>query len=71
MLSLTVLFVFVCFSDLVSIEITSLGKERAGLYAPRAFVCLFSRVNFCHFYFSSLCQWLAAACDCGIPRLMY
>ena len=41
MLSLALLFVLELFSVLISIVITSLGEERAGLYASRATVCLF------------------------------
>ena len=46
-LSLTVRFILVFFSS-ISIAITSLGKERAGLCAFRAFV-YFARVDLCLF----------------------
>ena len=45
--------------------ITSLGEERAGLYASRALVCLFCTRQFLSFFSVSWCQGLAAACDCG------
>ena len=59
------------FSVLFSILITSLGEERerkrAGLCAFRAFDCLFYTRKFLFIFSSSLCQGLAAACDCGTP----
>ena len=48
-----------------SIEITSLGEERAGLCAT--FICLFCTHWFLSFLSSSWCQGLAAACDCDTP----
>ena len=54
-------------SVLFSIVITSLGKERADLFAFRAFVCLFCTCQFLFFFSSSWCQGLAAVCDCGAP----
>ena len=45
--------------------ITSLGEEEAGLCASRAFVCFyFACISLCPF-FSSCCQGLTAASDCG------
>ena len=41
-----------------------LGEEGAGLCASRAFV-YFARVKFFSFFYSSWCQGLAAASDCG------
>ena len=38
MLNVVFLYVFVLFAVLFSIVITSLGEERAGLYASHAFV---------------------------------
>ena len=35
------LLLFVCFFNPLSIVITSLGEERAGLYTSRAIVCLY------------------------------
>ena len=54
---------FVLFFVFFSIAITSLAKERAGLYDFRAFVC-FSRVGLCLSY-SSWCQGLAVTCICS------
>ena len=65
MLSLALFFVIV-FSVLFSIVITSFCEERAGLCASRAFVCLFCTRRFLSFFSSSLCQGLAAVCDCGL-----
>ena len=48
MLSLDLLFVLVFFSPFI-IVITSLGEERAGLCASRAFVCLFCTRYVCPF----------------------
>ena len=42
-------FFFFFFAVLFSDVVTSLGKDRAGLFASRAFVSLFACVNFCHF----------------------
>ena len=47
------------------IAITSLGKERAGLCAFRAFV-LFCSCWFVSLSSYSLCQRFAAICDCGL-----
>ena len=44
-----------------SIAITSLGEERAGLGAFRAFV------RFAFVWTSSWCLGWAAVCDCGTP----
>ena len=52
-------------SVLVSILITSLGEERACLYA--SFVCLFCMRCFLSFCSCSWCNGLAAVCDRGIP----
>ena len=54
-------------SYLVLRDITSLGEERAGLCASRAFVCLFCTGQSLSFFSSSWCQGLAATCDCGAP----
>ena len=54
-------------SVLFSIVVISLGKERAGLCASRAFVYLFCTRQFLSFFPSSWCQKLAAACDCDTP----
>ena len=51
-----------CFRVLFSIVITSLGEERAGLCASRAFVFLFCARQCLSFFSSSWCQGLAAAC---------
>ena len=45
--------------------IISPGEEGAGLYAYHGFVCLFCERYFLSFFFSSWCQGLAAASDCG------
>ena len=58
-------FCFRVFAGLLSIVITSLEKERAGLCASRAFDCLFGTRQFLSFFSFSLCQGLTAACDCG------
>ena len=58
---------FRMFSDLCSIVITSLGEERAGICASRAFVCLFCTRQFLSFLSSFLSQRLTVACDCGTP----
>ena len=60
-------FFFVFFSVRLSIVITSLGEERAGLCASRAFVCLFSMLKFLPYFSFSWCQRLIAACNCGTP----
>ena len=60
-------FCFRVCSVLLSIVITSLGEKRAGLCASRAFVCLFCPRQYLSFFFSSCCQRLTAACDCGTP----
>ena len=62
-LSHVLLFVLV-FSVLFSIVITSLGEEKGGLCASRAFVCLFCTRQFLSFFSSSWSQGLAAAFDC-------
>ena len=57
-------FFFFCFffSVLISIVITSLGEERAGLFAFRVIVCLLVLcMRPC--FSSSRWQGLAAACD--------
>ena len=46
----------------INIAITSLGEERAGLCAFRALS--FARVLVCVSFLFSLCQGLAATCDC-------
>ena len=56
-----------CFFISLSIVITSLGKEGAGLCASRAFVCLFCTCEFLSFLSASLCRRLAAVCDCDTP----
>ena len=66
MLSLVLLCVLVCFqSCLDNIVIMSLGEERDGLCASRAYVCLFCTRQFLSF--SSWCQGLTVPCDCGTP----
>ena len=55
-------FFFCFFSDLFSVVITSLGEERAGLYASSAFVCLSCTP---YFLFLFWCQGLAVACHFG------
>ena len=56
---------FLCFSVLFNIAITSLGEERANLSAFRTFV-RFALVWFCLFPLPlSVCR--AAACVCGTP----
>ena len=56
-------------SVLFSIVITSLGEERAGIYASRAFVCLFCMYHVLYFYLPLVtwCRGLAADCGCGTP----
>ena len=51
-------------SVLVSIVITTLGEERVGFYASRAFVCL-SDIRY--FFSSSWFRGSAADCHCGTP----
>ena len=53
-----------CVKKLKTSFITSLGEEGSGLYASRAFVCLFVcfvRVSFCHFLFL-----LVSGAGCGL-----
>ena len=64
---LFVLLFFVFFSVLLSTVITSLGEERPGLCASRAFVYSFYKRRFLSFFSSSWCQGLTMACDCGTP----
>ena len=54
-----------CFYISFSLVITSIGKDRAGLYASRAFVCLFCTCLFLSFFSSSWCRGLAVVCDCA------
>ena len=59
-----VLFFVVVVSSFLALVITSLGEEKAGLYASREFVCLF----YMRFFFSSSwCPGSDADCDCGTP----
>ena len=51
----------------LSILITSLGEEGAGLCASRTFVCLFCACMFYHFSLPLGVEGLDAVCDCGIP----
>ena len=51
----------------VSIVLTSLGEEGAGLCASCAFVCLFCMRYLLLFFSSSWCQGLDPVCDCGTP----
>ena len=69
MSSLVLLFVLLLlfFSVLFSTVITSLGEERPGLCASRAFVYSFYECPFLSFFSSSWCQGLTVACDCGTP----
>ena len=55
----------VCSSVLFNIVIISLGEERAGLYASRAFVCLSCMRYVLSFFSSPRCQGLGAARDWG------
>ena len=57
---------FLCFSVLFNIAITSLGEERANLSAFRMFD-RFVLVWISRFPFSSWCPGRAAVCDCGTP----
>ena len=50
----------------LSIVISSLWEEGAGLCASRAFVCLFCTC-YCLSFSSSWCRRLAAVCDCDTP----
>ena len=65
LLVVMILFVF-SFSPVYHYDRLAWGRERAGLYASRALVCLS-----CMLYSSSFslppswCPGLAAACDCG------
>ena len=54
------------FTVLFNIVINSLGEERAGLCASRAFV-LHMLISVWSFFFSSWCQVLSEASDCGTP----
>ena len=47
--------------------ITSLGEERSGLCASRAYVCLFLYGLVFVIFSSSWCMGLAVVCDCGTP----
>ena len=67
-------FVFLLFgprarSVLFSVVITSLGEERqrAGLCASCACVCLFCTRQFLSFFSFSWCQGLDVVCHCGAP----
>ena len=55
------------FSVCLSILITTLGEDEAGLCASRKFVCLFCASMILSFFSSSWCQGLAEVCNCGIP----
>ena len=51
--------------ELISILITLLGEEGAGLWAYRDLFVSYAHVNLCHFFSSSWCWQLAAASVCG------
>ena len=65
MLSLTFCYNVCVFSVLFSIFITSLGEERAGIYASHAFVCSSCMRCFLVLVSSSCCRGSVTDCDCG------
>ena len=70
MLSLSLLIVLMFFSP-ISIMITWLGEERAGLYASRAFIMFILHTLLFVFFSSSWCVGLAVNYDCGTPWTFY
>ena len=60
-------FLSSCFFIPFSIVIISFGEEAAGLYASRAFVCLFCIVIVCLLFFFLVSGVLATVCDCDTP----
>ena len=54
-----------CFFCPLSILITLLGEEGAGLCAYRDVFVSYAHVNLCHCFSSSWCQGLAATSACG------
>ena len=63
LLSLALYLIFLFVTVLPSIVITSLGKDKVGLYRNRVFVCLFCMRQCLSFSSSFWCHVLVVTCD--------